>query len=87
MTVQMTVRLSDESAAYIDELVSRGQVASRAAALDKLVRRQRRREAAERDARIYAELRKTMTDEEKQSERSWGVWATDNAAKVWGDLD
>ena len=87
MSVQMTVRLSDESAAYIDGLVSKGQVASRAAALDKLVRRQRRREAAERDAVIYAELRADLTDEDKQQERSWGEWATANTAQVWDELD
>ena len=54
MTVQMTVRLSDESARYIDELVATGRASSRAAALDKVVRRQKRREAAQRDALIYA---------------------------------
>lgn len=54
MSVQMTVRLSDESATYIDHLVVSGRAASRAAALDKLVRRQQRREAAQRDALIYA---------------------------------
>ena len=87
MGVQMTVRLSDESAAYIDGLVKNGQSPSRAAALDKLVRRQRRREAAERDAMIYAEMRANMTNEEKQEERTWGEWATANAAKVWSHLD
>lgn len=83
----MTVRLSDESAAYIDGLVERGQVSSRAAALDKLVRRQRRREAAERDAVVYAALRANMTDEDKQDERAWAEWSTTNASRVWGDLE
>lgn len=53
MTVQMTIRLSDESAAYIDGLVESGQAKSRAAAVDKLVRRQQRRVRAEADAAIY----------------------------------
>lgn len=83
----MTVRLSDESAAYIDALVETGQVSSRAAALDKLVARQRRREAADRDALIYAAMRADRTDGEDHEERSWGEWASSNAARVWGDLD
>lgn len=87
MTVQMTVRLSDESAAYIDGLVEKGQVSSRAAALEKLVRRQRRLDAAERDAVIYAALRANLTEEEKQAERAWGEWATTLAASVWSDLE
>jgi Arc/MetJ-type ribon-helix-helix transcriptional regulator len=87
MTVQMTVRLSEESAAYLDELVSSGQVASRAAALDKLVRRQRRREAAEADAMVYARLRAERGSDEQQEERAWADWASANAATVWSDLE
>ncbi|GAB2580785.1 antitoxin [Microlunatus antarcticus] len=54
MSTQMTVRLSDEAAAFIDQQVAGGAVASRAAALDKLVRREIRRERAAQDALIYA---------------------------------
>lgn len=54
MTTQMTVRLSDESATFIDELVASGATTSRAAALDKLVRREMRRVRAMQDALIYA---------------------------------
>jgi Arc/MetJ-type ribon-helix-helix transcriptional regulator len=54
MSTQMTVRLSDESAAFIDEQVQGGTVASRAAVLDKLVRREIRRVRAMQDALIYA---------------------------------
>lgn len=50
----MTVRLSDESAAFIDQQVEGGVVPSRAAALDKLVRREIRRARAAQDALIYA---------------------------------
>jgi hypothetical protein len=56
-------------------------------ALDKLVRRQRRREAAELDAGIYAAMRANMTEDDKQEERAWGQWATTNAARVWDDLE
>lgn len=87
MTVQMTVRLSDESAAYIDGLVTDGRMPSRAAALDKLVRRQRRHEAAVQDAKIYAEIRASMSVEEREDERAWGERALINAAEVWSELD
>lgn len=49
----MTVRLSDESAAFIDGLVARGTAPSRASALDRLVRREQRRLRAQQDALIY----------------------------------
>jgi Arc/MetJ-type ribon-helix-helix transcriptional regulator len=55
MGVQITVRLSDEIAAYIDGLVERGTVKSRAAAVEQAMRRQRRRDRAEQDALIYAQ--------------------------------
>lgn len=54
MTTQMTVRLSDEAAAFIDEQVAGGAAASRAAALDRLVRREIRRGRAQQDALVYA---------------------------------
>jgi Arc/MetJ-type ribon-helix-helix transcriptional regulator len=54
MTTQMTVRLSDESAEFIDHQVKGGFAPSRAAALDKLVRREIRRARAAQDALIYA---------------------------------
>lgn len=55
MTIQITIRISDESAAYIDGLVEAGKAKSRAAYVDKIVRRQKRRERAVHDALIYAQ--------------------------------
>lgn len=78
----MTVRLSDESASYIDALVSEGTAPSRAAALDRLVRRERRRRDAENDALIYAAV--PPSEEEEQA---WAEWSSSSAAKVWVDLD
>lgn len=54
MTTQMTVRLSDESASFIDDQVQAGAAPSRAAALDRLVRREIRRARALEDALVYA---------------------------------
>ncbi len=54
MTVQVTVRLPDDVAAFIDETVAAG-AGSRAAIIAAAVRRERRRQAEARDARIYAQ--------------------------------
>lgn len=53
--MQITIRISDESAAYIDGLVEAGKAKSRAAYVDKIVRRQKRQERAVHDALIYAQ--------------------------------
>lgn len=49
---QVTVRLSADVVAHIDELVESGATSSRAAYLDHAARRQRQIEIAERDAVI-----------------------------------
>jgi Arc/MetJ-type ribon-helix-helix transcriptional regulator len=54
MTVQIAVRLPDEIVAFVDEQVSSGAAPSRAAFVARALERERRREAGERDARIYA---------------------------------
>lgn len=53
MTIQMTVRLPDDLAAFVDEQVTTG-VSSRAAVIAAALRHEQRRLAAERDAKIYA---------------------------------
>ena len=55
MSKQIAVRLPEEIAAFVDEQVASGRAASRAAVVVRALERDRRREAAERDARIYAE--------------------------------
>lgn len=55
MTVQITVRLSDEDVAFIDQQVERGQSRSRAAALAAMITRERHRVRAEADIAILHE--------------------------------
>jgi Arc/MetJ-type ribon-helix-helix transcriptional regulator len=55
MSTQMTVRLADESAAFVDKMVEAGEASSRASALDRLVRQEVRRRRAQQDALIYAQ--------------------------------
>ena len=52
MTTQIAVRLPDELVAFVDDLVSRGDAASRAAVVSRALERERRRKIAERDAAI-----------------------------------
>ena len=54
MSTQIAVRLSDDMVAFIDDLVSRGEGASRAAVVSRALERERRRTIAERDAAILA---------------------------------
>jgi Arc/MetJ-type ribon-helix-helix transcriptional regulator len=54
MSTQIAIRLSDEMVAFIDDLVSRGDAASRAAVVSRALERERRRKIAERDAAILA---------------------------------
>jgi len=54
MTIQIAVRLSDDIVAFVDEQVASGAAPSRAAVVARALEHERRREAAERDASIYA---------------------------------
>jgi Arc/MetJ-type ribon-helix-helix transcriptional regulator len=54
MTIQIAVRLPDDIVAFVDEQVSSGAASSRAAVVARALEHERRREAAERDAAIYA---------------------------------
>jgi Arc/MetJ-type ribon-helix-helix transcriptional regulator len=54
MTIQIALRLPDDLVAFVDEQVSAGAATSRAAYVTRALERDRRREAAEHDARIYA---------------------------------
>ncbi|MEV4637258.1 ribbon-helix-helix domain-containing protein [Actinoplanes sp. NPDC049548] len=54
MSVQMTVRLPDDVAAFVDRQVAEGTAESRAAAITAALRREQRTIAARRDAQIYA---------------------------------
>ncbi len=54
MSKQIAVRLSDELAAFVDEVVGTGRERSRAAVVTRALERERRRSVAERDAAILA---------------------------------
>jgi Arc/MetJ-type ribon-helix-helix transcriptional regulator len=54
MTIQIAVRLPDDLVAFVDEQVSSGAAPSRAAVVFRALEHERRRNAAERDAAIYA---------------------------------
>jgi Arc/MetJ-type ribon-helix-helix transcriptional regulator len=54
MTTQITVRLTEENVAFVDQLVADGKAKSRADVVDRALRRERRRQAALRDAEIYS---------------------------------
>ncbi|NMM24172.1 MAG: antitoxin [Phycicoccus sp.] len=54
MSTQIAVRLPDDLVVFIDDLVSHGDAASRAAVVSRALERERRRKVAERDAAILA---------------------------------
>ncbi|HZN19553.1 MAG TPA: hypothetical protein VFB84_15440 [Micromonosporaceae bacterium] len=57
MTIQIAVRLPDDIVAFVDERVRSGAAPSRAVVVAQALERERRREAGERDAAIYAASR------------------------------
>jgi antitoxin MazE3 len=81
MSVQMTIRVDDELAAFVDEAAKAGE-GSRADVINRAIRREIRRRLAERDARIYA----STADPDLDSD-AYAVWARRNAEQVWSDLD
>jgi Arc/MetJ-type ribon-helix-helix transcriptional regulator len=52
MSTQITVRLPEDLVAFVDALVADGSVSSRADAVTRALRRERRRELALRDVEI-----------------------------------
>jgi len=54
MTTQIAVRLPDDIVKYIDQEIASGGATSRAAVVLRALERDRRRQEAEHDARIYA---------------------------------
>jgi len=70
MTIQIAVRLPDDIVAFVDEQVSSGAAPSRAAVVARALERERRREAAERDAAIYA------ANAESDDLHELAAWAT-----------
>jgi predicted transcriptional regulator len=56
MTIQVAVRLADDTVERLDRLVAAGRAPSRASVIERALAREFRRLAAERDAAILAEL-------------------------------
>jgi predicted transcriptional regulator len=81
MSVQMTIRVDDELAAFVDQATKAGE-GSRADVINRAIKREVRRRAAERDAQIYA----AEADPELESD-AYAEWAASNAAQVWPELD
>lgn len=78
MSRQIAVRLPDELVAFVDDLVSHGDAASRAAVVSRALERERRRKVAEQDALILARAG-TDADLDSLAEFAAGV--------SMGDLD
>lgn len=81
MTVQMTIRVDDDLAAFIDDAATAGE-GSRADVINRAIRREIRRRAAERDAQIYA----ASTDPDLESD-AYAMWMARHTGEVWADLD
>lgn len=81
MTVQMTIRVDDDLAAFVDQ-TAKASEASRADVINRAIRREIRRRDAERDAHIYA----SSTDPDLGSD-AYAQWTARNAGQVWSELD
>jgi predicted transcriptional regulator len=81
MSVQMTIRVDDDLAVFIDHAAKAGG-GSRADVINRAIRREIRRRAAQRDAQIYA----SSADPDLESD-AYGRWAARNAEQLWSELD
>lgn len=81
MSVQMTIRVDDELAAFVDQAAHAGE-GSRADVINRAIRQEIRRRAAQRDAQIYA----STSDPDLESD-AYTAWATRNANQAWSELD
>ena len=80
MSVQMTIRVDDELAAFVDQVANAGE-GSRADVINRAIKREIRRRIAERDAQIYASGTDPALDCDAYQE-----WAARNASRLWSDL-
>jgi Arc/MetJ-type ribon-helix-helix transcriptional regulator len=62
MSVQLTVRIPDELAGFVDKDVADGRASSRADAIAKALAREQRRRVAERDAELLLAARSATND-------------------------
>lgn len=80
MSVQMTIRVDDDAAAFVDQM-ARASKESRAGVINRAIKREIRRRAAERDAQIYA----SSADPDLESD-AYAKWAVHNTSQVWSEL-
>ena len=81
MSVQMTIRVDDDLAAFIDQAAKAGE-GSRADIINRAVKREIRRRAAQRDAQIYA----SSADPDLETD-AYAEWAARSAGQAWSELD
>jgi predicted transcriptional regulator len=81
MAVQMTIRVDEDLAAFVDQAAKAGE-GSRADVINRAIKREVRRRAAERDAQIYA----ASTDPDLESD-AYATWMARHTREVWADLD
>lgn len=81
MSVQMTIRVDDELAVFIDQATKAGE-GSRADVINRAIKREIRRRAAQRDAQIYH----SSADPDLESD-AYREWVERNAGQVWSELE
>ena len=81
MAKQMTIRVDDDLATFIDEATEAGE-GSRADVINRAVRREVRRRTAECDAQINA----STADPDLESD-AHGEWAASNAVQLFSELE
>ena len=81
MSVQMTIRVDDDLAAFIDDAARAGE-GSRADVINRALRREIRRRAAQRDAQIYAATHDPDLDSD-----AYAAWVAASASRPMPELD
>lgn len=81
MAIQMTVRIGDAEARFVDEVAASGE-GSRAEIITRALAREMRRRAAARDAQIY-----TSTHDDDLESDAYAEWAASSAAALGAALD
>lgn len=80
-SAQMTVRVDDDLATFIDQAVRAGE-GSRAGIIDRAIKREIQRRAAQRDARIYA----SSADPDLETD-AYAKRAARSAGQAWSGED